>query len=323
MKSKHTMSRYPSCVLCCFWRASNVEHDEEEDELVNDELPLDDETPAEDEEVDDGQFKPFTCALCSVSFSKFEAYREHFVSTEHRYKRRDEKKRRGVRCSQQLYWSRMCFSQDGCVIESSPVEVFVNLLLYNKVQRVETDSPRGIHPIFDLDSIRKCADRDSTSGLQCQWGTGIQVRQIWLPTCLVIERSLSTPAEQVQSRSRASSVENATAEFLRGPRYRETALADQLRWSMACLDVCRKEVDNLWTVERHSDDTGKSDEQIAKVNNLFCHRWCACQSMSFARSCWISVFTRRYSQNVNVSSPIPFRHGACSIVKKASRVSGS
>jgi hypothetical protein len=82
-----------------------VEHDEEEDEIVNDELPPDDETPADEEEVDDGQVKPFTCALCSMSFSKFEAYREHFVSTEHRYKRRDEKKRRGVRCSKRSFLS--------------------------------------------------------------------------------------------------------------------------------------------------------------------------------------------------------------------------
>jgi hypothetical protein len=33
------------------------------------------------------------------------------------------------------------------------------------------------------------------------------------------------------------------------------------------LDICRKEVDNIWTVSRYCDDTGKSDEQIIKVRN--------------------------------------------------------
>jgi hypothetical protein len=32
-------------------------------------------------------------------------------------------------------------------------------------------------------------------------------------------------------------------------------------------DICRKEVDNIWTVSRYCDDTGKSDEQIVKVKN--------------------------------------------------------
>ena len=36
-----------------------------------------------------------------------------------------------------------------------------------------------------------------------------------------------------------------------------------------CLDVCRKEIDHLWTVARYCDDNGKSDEQIAKVSHLF------------------------------------------------------
>jgi hypothetical protein len=31
------------------------------------------------------------------------------------------------------------------------------------------------------------------------------------------------------------------------------------------LDICRKEVDNIWTVSRYCDDAGKSDEQIIKV----------------------------------------------------------
>ncbi|CAF0899244.1 unnamed protein product [Adineta steineri] len=90
-----------------------------EDEEIEDDHEEEEEIESIEEEVpiDDGQIKPFTCTLCTVSFSKFEGYREHFVSTEHRYKRRDEKKRLG----------------EGCIIETSPVEVFVNLLLYNKI----------------------------------------------------------------------------------------------------------------------------------------------------------------------------------------------
>ena len=75
-------------VLCC--RTFTIEEEEEEEDVEEAE-PIEQEAT-----VDDGQIKPFSCPLCSVSFSKFETYREHFVSTEHRYKRRDEKKRRGV-----------------------------------------------------------------------------------------------------------------------------------------------------------------------------------------------------------------------------------
>ncbi len=32
------------------------------------------------------QIKSFSCTLCSIFFNKFEAYREHIVSTEHQYK---------------------------------------------------------------------------------------------------------------------------------------------------------------------------------------------------------------------------------------------
>lgn len=71
------------------------EEEEEEEEAVVEESEqvesADEGTPA-----DDGQIKPFSCTLCSVSFSKFEGYRDHYISTEHRYKRRDEKKRLGV-----------------------------------------------------------------------------------------------------------------------------------------------------------------------------------------------------------------------------------
>lgn len=73
---------------------------EEEDDYAQEEdaEPPEDEPADEEDELpaDDGQEKPFSCKLCSVYFIKFEAYREHFVSTEHRYKRRDEKKRLGV-----------------------------------------------------------------------------------------------------------------------------------------------------------------------------------------------------------------------------------
>ena len=68
--------------------------EEEEEQAVDEDDDL--EEPADD---NDGQIKPFCCTLCSVGFTKFEVYREHFVSTEHRYKRRDEKKRIGVRLS--------------------------------------------------------------------------------------------------------------------------------------------------------------------------------------------------------------------------------
>lgn len=84
----------------CF-RTSTLEHEEEEleDDGENEEVEAPEgaqEDDDDDEPVDDGQIKPFSCTLCSVSFSKFEVYREHFVSIEHRYKRRDEKKRLGV-----------------------------------------------------------------------------------------------------------------------------------------------------------------------------------------------------------------------------------
>jgi hypothetical protein len=77
------------------FRISTIEQDDEIEEVES--VGGGDE---EDREVavpvDDGQIKLFSCPLCAVSFSKFEGYHEHFISTEHRYKRRDEKKRLGV-----------------------------------------------------------------------------------------------------------------------------------------------------------------------------------------------------------------------------------
>ena len=76
------------------FRSFAIEDDEPEEddqEEIEQAESIEEETP-----VDDGQIKPFMCKLCSTSFSKFEGYREHFASTEHRYKRRDEKKRLGV-----------------------------------------------------------------------------------------------------------------------------------------------------------------------------------------------------------------------------------
>lgn len=106
-------------------------HEEEEEEQIGEVESVGDE---EETPVDDGQIKPFSCQLCAVSFSKFEGYREHFTSTEHRYKRRDEKKRLGVRSSHSAIFHREnCHFQEGSVVDSSSVEVFVNLLLYNKV----------------------------------------------------------------------------------------------------------------------------------------------------------------------------------------------
>ena len=87
----------------------------------------------EEPHVDDGQIKPFACQLCAVSFSKFEGYREHFTSAEHRYKRRDEKKRLGVCSTSAFFPIQNLHFQEGSIIDSSPVEIFVNLLLYNKV----------------------------------------------------------------------------------------------------------------------------------------------------------------------------------------------
>jgi len=118
------------------FRTSTNEQDEEEEE--EDEIKSIEEEEEEEARVDDGQIKPFSCPLCSSSFSKFEGYREHFVSAEHRYKRRDEKKRLGV-CFIIILSIKISFSiiilKEGCIIESSPVEVFVNLLLYNKVSK--------------------------------------------------------------------------------------------------------------------------------------------------------------------------------------------
>jgi hypothetical protein len=78
-----------SFFCCC--RNSTIEHEDEDEveEIIEEEE--EEETP-----VDDNQIKPFSCTLCSISFSKFEGYRDHFISPEHRYKRRDEKKRLGV-----------------------------------------------------------------------------------------------------------------------------------------------------------------------------------------------------------------------------------
>jgi hypothetical protein len=39
--------------------------------------------------------------------------------------------------------------------------------------------------------------------------------------------------------------------------------------SRVSLDICRKEADNVWTVPRYCDDTGKSDEQIVKVRKRY------------------------------------------------------
>lgn len=82
---------------------------EQDDENLDDELPATDDADEEEQshaedsfqdnhEYDDGLEKLFSCSLCSFSFNKFENYREHFASVEHRYKRRDEKRRLGVCC---------------------------------------------------------------------------------------------------------------------------------------------------------------------------------------------------------------------------------
>ena len=42
--------------------------------------------------------------------------------------------------------------------------------------------------------------------------------------------------------------------------------------TICVVDICRKEVDHVWTVPRYCDDTGKSDEQIVKVRKYSSHR---------------------------------------------------
>jgi hypothetical protein len=64
-------------------RTSMIEHDDEQP-LSNNETHVDDDDLT-------GESKPFVCVMCAVSFSKFDVYRDHFMSSEHRYKRRDEK----------------------------------------------------------------------------------------------------------------------------------------------------------------------------------------------------------------------------------------
>jgi hypothetical protein len=46
----------------------------------------DNEELIEEVPIEVNQIKSFSCTLCSILFSKFEAYREHIVSTERRYK---------------------------------------------------------------------------------------------------------------------------------------------------------------------------------------------------------------------------------------------
>ena len=79
-----------------FFRISTIEHDDEIEEVESVGGEEEEDREKEVVPIDDGQIKLFCCPLCATSFSKFEGYREHFISTEHRYKRRDEKKRLGV-----------------------------------------------------------------------------------------------------------------------------------------------------------------------------------------------------------------------------------
>ncbi|UJR23138.1 hypothetical protein I4U23_026157 [Adineta vaga] len=196
--------------------AEGHENEEEDDGYQEENEPS--ESMEKEAPVDDGQIKLFACNLCSVSFSKFEGYREHFVSTEHRYKRRDEKKRLG----------------EGCVIETSAVEIFVNLLLYNKIpfESIQIDIQPG-------DS--------SISG-------SLEYKQ--------------NKYEYQHASSMNDFYQNLVNKF--NQDYEKYQLKMPPQSFFVARDICRKEVDNVWTVPRYCDDTGKSDEQIVKEVLDFC-----------------------------------------------------
>ncbi|CAF0860083.1 unnamed protein product [Adineta steineri] len=187
-----------------------IEDDHEEEEEIE---SIEEEVP-----IDDGQIKPFTCTLCTVSFSKFEGYREHFVSTEHRYKRRDERKRLG----------------EGCIIETSPVEVFVNLLLYNKIP---------------FESIQ------------------INIQ----PVDFSVSGSLEYNNNKYEYQH-ASTLNDLYQVLVNkfNQDYEKYQLKMPPQSFFVARDICRKEVENVWTVPRYCDDTGKSDEQIIKEVLDFC-----------------------------------------------------
>ncbi|CAF4518383.1 unnamed protein product, partial [Rotaria socialis] len=194
------------------------EEEEEEEEEEKDHNNHEEIEPAEEDEdeaevlKDDGQIKPFSCKLCSVSFSKFEAYREHFVSTEHRYKRRDEKKRLG----------------EGCAIETSSVEIFVNLLLYNRI-------PFESIPI-DIQSV----DFSVSGSLEYN----------------------NTKYEHQHAPSLNDLYQILVHKFNQDNEKHQLKMPPQSFF--VAREINRKEVDHVWTVPRYCDDTGKSNEQIVK-----------------------------------------------------------
>ncbi|CAF1027135.1 unnamed protein product [Rotaria sordida] len=191
------------------------EEEEEEDEVADYEEEIE---PTAEVSIDDGQIKPFSCTLCSVSFSKFEAYREHYVSTEHRYKRRDEKKRLG----------------DECVIETLPVEIFVNLLLYNKIP---------------FESIQ------------------IDIQPIDFSVSGTLEYN------NIKYEHQHASSLNELYQLLIN-KFNQDYQKHQLKMPpqsfFVARDTSRKDIDNIWTVSRYCDDTGKSDEQIIKEVLDYC-----------------------------------------------------
>ncbi|CAF1022809.1 unnamed protein product [Adineta steineri] len=209
-----------------------------EDEEIEDDHEEEEEIESIEEEVpiDDGQIKPFTCTLCTVSFSKFEGYREHFVSTEHRYKRRDEKKRLG----------------EGCTIETSPVEVFVNLLLYNKIPFESIQI--NIQPV-DF-SVSGSLEYNNNKYEYQHASTLNDLYQ-------VLVNKFNQDYEKYQLKMPPQS-------FFVARGTEKTFLWMKLISYMLNLDICRKEVENVWTVPRYCDDTGKSDEQIVKEVLDFC-----------------------------------------------------
>ncbi|CAF1281584.1 unnamed protein product [Adineta ricciae] len=189
------------------------EPEEDDQEELEQAESIEQETP-----VDDGQIKPFMCKLCSTSFSKFEGYREHFVSTEHRYKRRDEKKRLG----------------EGGVIETPPVEVFVNLLLYNKT------------PFESVQIVVQLVDFSMSGTLEYN----------------------QNKYEYQHAVSYDELYQNLVNQF--NQDYEKYRFKMPPQSFFVARDICRKEVDHVWTVPRYCDDTGKSDEQIVKEVLDFC-----------------------------------------------------
>ncbi|CAF0805239.1 unnamed protein product [Didymodactylos carnosus] len=185
----------------------------------NDEEEVDQKEEIVKEEIDDGLPKAFCCKICSASYSKFELYCDHFISVSHRYKRRDAKKQQ----------------QDG-LIETEPVETFVNICIFNKLP---LESVQFI--VDEVDSLS-----NSYSG-----------------SLLYNDLKFST-------KENVSSLNSLYQELCRlFNESREIKLRLPPQSFYVARDVSRKD-DSIWTVSRYCDDTGKSDEQVVKEVLDYC-----------------------------------------------------